>query len=208
MDAYRDYRELQKYEEEGRDYAVLVHRRSADFAIMAPHGGEIEPGTSEVAEAIAGNDYSFYTFEGRRALGNWALHVKSTNFDEPRGVLAARSVRRVVAIHGCGGVEPIVYAGGRDLRLKDLARDELRKAGFRVHEHWVMRGLRRENLCNRCGDGKGIQLELTRGLRRSMFNKLSPGTERLAGTTVFEGFVAAVRRALGRLKQEWLEEDR
>ena len=35
-----------------------------------PHGGGIEPGTSEVADAIAGEEFSFYAFEGLKSSDN------------------------------------------------------------------------------------------------------------------------------------------
>jgi phage replication-related protein YjqB (UPF0714/DUF867 family) len=52
-------------------------------AVIAPHGGGIEPGTSELATAIAGDDFSLYLFEGLKSAGNGELHITSTNFDEP-----------------------------------------------------------------------------------------------------------------------------
>jgi phage replication-related protein YjqB (UPF0714/DUF867 family) len=45
------------------------------LAILAPHGGGIEPGTSELAEAVAGEGLSFYAFEGLKRSGNAVLHV-------------------------------------------------------------------------------------------------------------------------------------
>ena len=39
-----------------RDFRVRVRRSKSDTVIIAPHGGGIEPGTSEIAEAIAASD--------------------------------------------------------------------------------------------------------------------------------------------------------
>jgi phage replication-related protein YjqB (UPF0714/DUF867 family) len=52
-------------------------------AIIAPHGGKIEPGTSEIAAAIAGDDYSLYRFQGLRDRPREELHITSAKFDEP-----------------------------------------------------------------------------------------------------------------------------
>lgn len=43
--------------------------RRAPVAIIAPHGGSIEPGTSEIAATIAGDSQSFYAFEALRPAG-------------------------------------------------------------------------------------------------------------------------------------------
>ena len=54
------------------------------------------------------------------------------------------------------------------------------------------------NLCNRGRSGRGVQLELTDGLRRGMFAGLSK-PERQKKTDVFGVFVAAIREVLGDL---------
>jgi phage replication-related protein YjqB (UPF0714/DUF867 family) len=42
---------------------------------VAPHGGAIEPGTSEVAKQVADNDLSLFIFEGIKPKGNKRLHI-------------------------------------------------------------------------------------------------------------------------------------
>jgi phage replication-related protein YjqB (UPF0714/DUF867 family) len=78
---------------------------------MAPHGGKIEPGTAEIAEAVAGDDYSFYCFEGIKADGNGVLHIRSHLFAEPRAMEAVESAEIVVTVHG--------HAGRKDPSLTD-----------------------------------------------------------------------------------------
>jgi phage replication-related protein YjqB (UPF0714/DUF867 family) len=63
-DRYKNYEELCQHEQEGVDYRTCNQPRPAAVAIIAPHGGKIEPGTSEIAKAIAGSDYNLYLFEG------------------------------------------------------------------------------------------------------------------------------------------------
>jgi Poly-gamma-glutamate hydrolase len=79
---------------------TLVRRARPKFALVAPHGGGIEPGTSELADAIAGSDLSFYTFEGLKSSGNTDLHITSTRFDEPMCLTLLASSSVVVTLHG------------------------------------------------------------------------------------------------------------
>ena len=82
-DDYWSFTELAKNERE-QDYKVFSRPRGSEVIIIAPHGGGIEPGTSEIAEAIAGDNFSLYCFEGLKANCNKILHIKSINFDEPK----------------------------------------------------------------------------------------------------------------------------
>ena len=85
-DTYPSFGALALSETEGKDFIVTCLRGARDdIVILAPHGGKIEPGTSELARAVAGSDIALYLFEGVKPSGNRALHVTSTNFDEPRG---------------------------------------------------------------------------------------------------------------------------
>ena len=58
-DTYHNFATLEQHERAGIDYEVLVRRAEPAFAIVAPHGGGIEPGTSEIADAIARERWSF-----------------------------------------------------------------------------------------------------------------------------------------------------
>ena len=55
----------------------------SDVAVVAIHGGKIEPGTSELARAVARDDHPFYLFEGLKPQGNRDLHISSGRFDDP-----------------------------------------------------------------------------------------------------------------------------
>jgi phage replication-related protein YjqB (UPF0714/DUF867 family) len=55
---FLSFEELQKNETAGVDYRILARQSSTSFALCAPHGGGIEEGTSEIAEAIAGEEFS------------------------------------------------------------------------------------------------------------------------------------------------------
>ena len=64
MDKYKNFTELKKYEKEGKDYIINNRNIDSEIAIMAPHGGGIEPGTIDIADEIAGKDFLFYSFSG------------------------------------------------------------------------------------------------------------------------------------------------
>ena len=82
-DKYPDFATLARNERAGVDFGILVRRARPAFAIVSPHGGGIEPGTSEIADGIAVLDFSYYAFEGLKSQGNSDLHITSTRFDEP-----------------------------------------------------------------------------------------------------------------------------
>ena len=57
MDVYRNFAELNESEREDIDFRIYtVKQEGSSTVIVAPHGGAIEPGTSEVAKEIAIND--------------------------------------------------------------------------------------------------------------------------------------------------------
>ena len=65
MGKYASFAELALHEADGRDFRVVrIDRPGSTVAILAPHGGRIEAGTSEIAELIAGTEHSLFCFEG------------------------------------------------------------------------------------------------------------------------------------------------
>jgi len=99
-DQYCNFEELSRNETAGVDYRVLLRQAAASFAIVAPHGGGVEPGTSEIAGGIAGDEFSFYAFEGLKTKGNAVLHITSTHFDEPLCLTLIGRSSLVITIHG------------------------------------------------------------------------------------------------------------
>jgi phage replication-related protein YjqB (UPF0714/DUF867 family) len=198
MDVYRNFAELSETETEGLDFCVsAVKREGSNVVIVAPHGGAIEPGTSEVAKEVADNDLSLAIFEGIRLEGNKRLHITSTNFDEPRCVELVQVSHAVVAIHGEGSAGLSVFLGGKDKELGTQLQAALERYGYTVKTHGnpALQGLHDGNICN-CGQsGAGVQLELSLGLRKTFFESLTEkGREK--PTNEFARFVAAVREGL------------
>ena len=174
MDPYRHFGHLQPHEQEGLDYTILHRVGSSGILMMAPHGGGIEPGTGDIADAVAGRRHSFYCFKGIKKQGNRVLHITSNRFDEPLAMAMVREANWVVTLHGCRDVEPIVWVGGRDLRQGDRIIHDLQAAGIpaqRCHRPGL-RGLDPHNLCNRGRSSAGVQLEISFGLRQMMFTNL------------------------------------
>jgi phage replication-related protein YjqB (UPF0714/DUF867 family) len=199
-DKYRNFAELARNERSGIDYRVLVRRAAPAFAILTPHGGGIEPGTSEIADAIACEEFSFYAFEGLKSSGNTDLHITSTRFDEPMCLTLLENCAVVVTLHGEHSEEDGegVFLGGLDDALGGLIRTALSDQGFDVAEHTdpKLRGREKKNVCNRGTSGAGVQLELSRAVRKTMFESLTR-EGRKHPTERFGVFVDAVRKALG-----------
>jgi len=170
IDRYRSYSELAEHEVEGTDFTITIFRRPfSAVAVVAPHGGKIEPRTSEIARAIAGEDFNLYLFEGIKKRGNYAaLHITSRRFDEPSCLELLSTCSFVIAIHGCVGGDERVLIGGLDHSLKDKVTAELRQVGVNVqNDGHNFQATDPSNICNRGQANKGVQLEFTRALRRS-----------------------------------------
>ncbi|MBW1647275.1 MAG: GNAT family N-acetyltransferase [Deltaproteobacteria bacterium] len=196
-DRYACFAELCRHEQEGTDFVILTKASAASLLVMAPHGGGIEPGTVDLAHAIAGDDHAFYAFKGIKASGNAALHITSNRFDEPRALRMARRAEWVLTIHGCREPGAVIFVGGRDGNRRQAIGRALQEAGFdaRESERPGLRGINPNNICNRGYSGRGVQLELSDGLRRQMFDHLRRRTGRRK-TEVFYRFVSVVRDAL------------
>lgn len=163
MDKYSSYSQLTKSEQEGVDYTVIVRQsHGARVAILAPHGGRIEPMTDEIADRIAGNEFSLYCFKGCKKNGNCDLHITSHNFDEPRCLELIRNHEWVIAIHGCSDRGEGVFLGGLDRELIKRLADALSKVDISVMTkgHKYLATLT-TNICNRGALNAGVQFELT-----------------------------------------------
>ncbi|MFE5582748.1 poly-gamma-glutamate hydrolase family protein [Kitasatospora sp. NPDC056531] len=222
---------------EGVDYGRRYRRHLIDdqspqdrppfirTTVIAPHGGGIEVGTSELCLAVAGYDpadlaptpaagpvLDFWMFEGLRSSNNGALHVTSTHCDD--GVVRAMCAGslNVLSLHGCttakAGLEVgarAVLVGGLNSAFRQYLMEEFAAAGVRAvtaSGEEEIAGASPENICNRSLLGMGAQLELTTELRATMF---APGKSTRAEAAVntlplFWGFTTAVRTAIQRVE--------
>ena len=166
MDKYGNFRELKRHEREGTDYEIRVRKGSSGIAVIAPHGGGIEPGTLDIADKVAGKEHTFYSFKGKKKSGNADLHITSDKFDEPEGIQIAERADLVLATHGCIGKTHIIFVGGKDHDFRRILLNSISRAGFstRESERAELRGRRSANICNRGRSRKGGQVEITESL--------------------------------------------
>lgn len=197
MDRYANYDDLKRHEIIGEDYVILSRTGNSRIAVVALHGGGIEPGTVDIADVLAGTEHTFYAFKGIKKKGNAVLHISSTKFDEPEGITIAENAGIVVSIHGCRGKYDRIFVGGRNQNLKEKIYYMLEKAGFNseISEKEGLHGRYPENICNRCLSGEGVQLEISRGLREKMFDNLAKRRLRKRNKLFFR-FVETLREAL------------
>jgi phage replication-related protein YjqB (UPF0714/DUF867 family) len=196
-DTYKNFKSLSAVEKEGIDFQIWFNKIKSPIAIIAPHGGYIEPGTSEIAISIAGDDFACYSFEGIKPKGNKKyLHITSTNFDEPEGVEICRNSDIVLAVHGARENDHFVYVGGRNEDIKNRIIEKLKNDGFNAKEDSTDHsGRDARNICNKCKSTQGLQLEISEGLRKEMFMGLDPENLKLT-TDVFDKFVNSIRFVL------------
>ena len=192
--SYRSFQEIKDREVEGKDFRIRTHLRDRSVLVMAPHGGKIEPGTTEIAEAIAGKDYSFYSFEGLKGEGNHVFHVESHHYNEPRALQAVSEANIVITVHGqIDQEDEFVMVGGLHTQLCPDIKDQLKLAGFPIRPPTEgLRGTDPKNICNRGTLRRGVQMELSRKLRDSL--RANPDRLRL--------FADALRKAIQRNRTE------
>ncbi len=196
-DTYQDFKSLSEVEKKGRDFKIWVKKTKSKIAVIAPHGGGIELGTSEIAKSIAGDDFTCYSFEGIKHKENKKyLHITSPNFDEPECVEICTGSDMVLAIHGAEDDDEVVYVGGRNEYLKQKMIEKLKEAGFNVREDTTNHsGRDAENICNKCSSMLGLQLEISNGLRKKMFKGLKRN-HRNPANNIFNEFVKSIRGVL------------
>jgi phage replication-related protein YjqB (UPF0714/DUF867 family) len=222
---------------EGVDYARR-HRRHERFddtlartddmpktTILAPHGGGIEPGTSELCLAVAGYHpanlpqippagvtYDYWMLEGVRERDNAELHVTAVGCDDGVAVSLCAGSLNALALHGFQPGPPdmseddqVVLVGGGNTILKDYLLEGLRRAKFDARDadlHGELNGDATCNIVNRTLLGMGAQLELSTPLRDAMFAEHSRSRRKHTTTQLFWTFVAVCRDALDRLEAE------
>jgi len=202
QDKYHNFADLISQEQESRDFERIAIERRSRLAVVVPHGGSIEPGTSEIGRAIAADDFSLYCFEGLKTQQPEDLHITSHHFDDPLCLKIVRSAWMVVAIHGCTGSHPVVHAGGLHLGIKNKVIEALYEAGFDAQAADQRHsGTNRSNICNQGISTQGLQMEITEGLRQAMFAGLDRKSRQIT-TPAFARFVAAVRSVLVQVQSE------
>jgi phage replication-related protein YjqB (UPF0714/DUF867 family) len=189
LDTYSTVTEMLDRERRYIEIDTRVEGRSR-IAVLAPHAGQIEPFTGEIARAVAGNDHRYYGFAGSAPEGSRRLHVSSTRFDEPALRAVLQGARTALSIHGTSGDDlAATLIGGVNRALAEAIRANLEQAGFTVVDAPArLAGTDPRNVVNRVPEG-GVQLELTSRLRQ----ELRKGFLRRVR---FDCYVQAIRAAL------------
>ncbi|WP_407305697.1 poly-gamma-glutamate hydrolase family protein [Desulfosporosinus sp. SB140] len=175
-DCYLNFKELQSHEQEGQDYSISISGDWRPVLIIAPHGGGIEPYTTEIAKWIAGEEFAWYSFEGLKdGVGNRKRHITSHHFDEPTLLRGLEEACIVLAIHGLkDSSEEFLMIGGLDSTFGLELSTALQLQGFSVKQsEQRYLGIRTTNICNRGRMGKGVQLEISFALRKRVFEDIT-----------------------------------
>lgn len=170
-DRFENFAKLTRVKKEGRHYRIHYRPGDSGILVMAPHGGKIESGTSELVRLISRIDHSVYTFEGIQPYHNFRdLHLTSTRFDEPVAVQAVAAAEHVLTIHGQEStMNQVCFIGGLDQEFANALENALRSIGITVESQYPgLSGESPHNICNRNRRGQGVQLEISKQLRQRL----------------------------------------
>jgi phage replication-related protein YjqB (UPF0714/DUF867 family) len=199
----------------GRDLRVEFGDSKIDQCLLiAPHGGGIEPGTSEIMRAVAAfGDWAWYDFAGFLRQGNKeSLHITSTRFDEPTLLSLLPQTKFVVAFHGADAMgQPLACVGGKWKRGRELLVEAINASfgehGLRAADAtdgslaYHLRGLDDENLTNRGKSGEGVQIEFSREARNLLFPPNASREARGRRSAHLRPLARALHQAIQRLCQ-------
>ena len=164
-DKYKNFAELDANTVTDGVYRVEIEDRQSDFVVVAPHAGEIEIHTEKITLAIARDNYSYYAFIG----ASKSQHITSSNFDEVKCINLISKSTSVVTVHGKKDLDSFVMLGGLDKILIHKCKEMLNGNGFvTVEPADNVKGEEESNICNRGISKKGLQLEISRGLRNAL----------------------------------------
>ncbi|MCB2030443.1 MAG: poly-gamma-glutamate hydrolase family protein [Rhodoferax sp.] len=166
---YPSFAALAAARDEGREYIRSCRfRAQSRVAILAPHGGRIEPHIDQIAADIASAELSLYAFRSVVPRDVAILHITSHRFDDPACIVPLSQHPYVVTVHGRRVESEHVLLGGLDTELLAELADAIRHAGFSAQtEGHRFPGRHPRNICNRGARARGAQLELSPLLRKS-----------------------------------------
>ena len=171
-DKFRSFEKLSAVYSDGKDFRIFSRTvEGSRFLIMAPHGGKIEIGTSELATLTAGDDHSLYYFEGLMAKSNRNLHITSHNFFEKTLDDLLGKHEYAIGFHSRQDYDDpkTIYLGGLNRKIVNALNLILSEAEFlATTTGHKFPATRQKNTCNRCVSGIGLQLELPKTLREEL----------------------------------------
>jgi phage replication-related protein YjqB (UPF0714/DUF867 family) len=152
-----------------RDYPILI---------FTPHGGGIEPGTTELCQWFSLHMYPYYSFTGKGQKCK-ELHITSTNFGEPRLLKMLNNYKWAVSFHGMSDyikrkVGADIYIGGYHQKLIRLLKASLSEnfsvVSWEEISYPKLSARSINNVTNKCISGKGVQIEISATLRKQFFH--------------------------------------
>lgn len=195
-DLYANYQALSAARRINIDYKIASRQTASTTAVIAIHGGSIEPGTTELADNIAGSRYDYYSFNGTMSSNNSVLHITSTRFNEPGALELVAASSKTLSIHGFSSTTRLTYVGGIDKTLVARVKARLKAAGFRVADAPTkLAGQLTTNITNRNLRKAGVQIEVSSAQRASFFKSLTT-SGRTSKTTTFYKYTNAIKAAL------------
>lgn len=204
------------------EWSQMVEKQATDAPetekiVMAIHGGGIEPGTSEIALAVAGYHpdtlvasvddlglHDFWLFEGLLPSGNGKLHVTASHYDDPIATELVQNARRCISLHGCSDTQANgkIQIGGRDLELRDIVLEELTIAGIpaEITTNQMLGGCSPDNIANKTKILGCVQLEMGTSYRSSLFGTNTQPKRKKTTNTQFWLLVGALRKAMSKVQ--------
>ncbi|MFJ5963297.1 poly-gamma-glutamate hydrolase family protein [Bacillus sp. NPDC093026] len=193
-DQYESFKQLIRHEKDG--YEIEFHEKGgSDLLVFSPHGGEIEPGTSEIVEAF-NQSYSTYLFEGTKKDNNRDLHITSTNFDEPILVQMIKTYPFSISIHGYKSDRRHTLVGGTNRKMAKAMVRELQDRGFSaevVQKGERLSGTDPKNINNQNASGESVQLEISTGQREAFFDNFDT---RKGKKKAFRRYIYAIKEVI------------
>lgn len=172
--------DLERNSKRDKDYEIVSWYRPGKPMIIAVHGGNIESGSGELAEMVAGRDWSLYHFKGITApdydgeiLQSGYMHLTSHKFSEPLALEMTKKAPVCLSLHGFPAKKHKVdfCVGGKNEKLRKEIVKELSKKFPRYKSCELCcppyLGMHDENIVNRCKKF-GVQIEMSPKVRRKI----------------------------------------
>ena len=204
-DKYWSFEELKLEEKCWKDFQNYgSFFGDAKISLLAIHGWWIEPWTEEIVRDlydILSDISSFYVFAGRKNSGNKDLHIKSIHFDDPLAIAVVSSSEFCCSFHGFDSEDLHIIVWGIDEKLKQefaeifqkkLKNNNLQDIKIEIRSEWKFSATDEKNIVNCSRLQKGIQLELSNGLRKEFFVDLNSRRWREQKTSEYWSFIQAL----------------
>ncbi|MBK7969249.1 MAG: poly-gamma-glutamate hydrolase family protein [Bacteroidetes bacterium] len=209
IDTFNSFEELIKLRADSIE--IIINDRESDFLIFSPHGGGIEPGTSEICNWFNKAPYSVYMFNGKGDKCK-ELHITSTSFDEPKLVKLLSRHQYSISFHGMTDylakqIQADIYIGGLNKNLIKATAKNLNINGFSVKSNLTFKnqrlgGTEIDNITNRCKSNMGMQIEISGNLRQKFFKgSLCLKRGRKIATDLLDKFCNSIQNSINFYKQ-------